>query len=88
MNNKMQRLELENILSQIYSNDYIYEGPFCSFSFDKVFYITLNFIHIYAKNVTIDFQEEYLRILAKDTTIEIKYSRIDTLLINFREIDI
>ena len=88
MNNKMKRLEIESMLNQIYRNKYIYDGPFCSFSFEQVYFIALNFINIYTKDVTIDFQEEYLRILAKDLTIEIKYHHIKSLSINFREIKV
>ena len=85
MNNKIKRLELENTLSQIYSNDYVYEGPFLSFSFTEVLFVTLNFIDIYTKEITFTFQRDQLCLQSKDFTIEVKYFHIDILLINFRE---
>lgn len=85
MNNKIKKLELENILSQIYSNDCVYDGPFCSFSFTEVLFVTLNFIDIYTKEVTFTFQHDQLFLKAKDFSMEIKYYHIDILLINFRE---
>ena len=85
MNNKMQRLELENMLSQIYSNDYIFDGPMCMLSFGNINFITLNSSDIYVRACDIRFHRHCLNILIDFATIEIKYSDIKCLLINFRE---
>lgn len=85
MNNKIKKLELENKLSQIYSNNYIYSDSFCSFSFNCINFITINSLEIYSKSATINFQEEYLGIKVDKINMEIKYSDIDILLINFSE---
>lgn len=85
MNNKMKRLELENRLSQAYSNDYSYDGPFCSFDFNNVSFITLNSLDIYIDHFSVKFRSDYLVVSLETAIIEIKYRNIDYLLINFRE---
>lgn len=85
MDNKTQRLELENTLSQIYSNDYIFDGPMFLLSFDNINFITLNSSDIYVHKCDIRFHRHCLNILIDFATIEIKYSNIKYLLINFKE---
>lgn len=85
MDNKTKRLELENILSQIYSNDYIFDGPMCMLSFDHIRFITLNSLNIYVGVCDITFHRDCLNILINFGTLEIKYSDIKLLLINFLE---
>lgn len=85
MENKTQRLELENILSQIYSNNNIFDGPHKVLYFSNINFITLNSIDIYVKDCNISFHKEFLDISVFSATIEIKYSNIDYLSINFVE---
>ena len=86
MDNRMQRLELEDMLSQVYSNNFLFEGSSESiFSFDQINFITLNSVNIYIKYCDIIFHREYLNILIDYATIEIKYSDISYLSISFSE---
>ena len=85
MDNKTQRLELENTLSQIYSNDYIFDGPLHMLSFGHIRFITLNSVNIYVNYCDITFHRNCLNIMIGFCTLEIKYSDIDVLLINFLE---
>jgi hypothetical protein len=85
MNDKMQRLELENMLSQIYSNDYTFDGPMSMLSFGNINFITLNSSDIYVHKCDIRFHRKCLNILIDFATIEIQYSDIEYLSINFRE---
>lgn len=85
MNNETQRLELESILSQIYSNDYIYEGPYTMLDFYQVIFLSLNSLNIYVKDVLIGFDYDCLLIQLGKVRIEIKYSDIENLSINFQE---
>ena len=85
MNNKMQKLELENTLNQIYRNNDIYDGSIKTFSFCKINFITLNSLNIYVKQCNITFYREYLKILVNDIIFEIRYSDIRYLLINLGE---
>lgn len=81
----MKRLELEQILSQIYSNDYVYDGSVHSFSFKCINFININDIYFYTHNVVIELQYEYLVIKCNNMQCEVKYHNIRTFLINFRE---
>ena len=86
MENKIKRLELENSLSQIYDNNYVYDGPFCSFSFDQINFIAINDIYFYTHNIKVELQNEYLYISGSNFAFEMKYKKLDCFLINFKEV--
>ncbi|MBR3208751.1 MAG: hypothetical protein IKF82_00625 [Bacilli bacterium] len=83
MKNKTKRLELEQLLSQIYSNDNTYNGSFCSFSFDEVEFISVNSVLIYVREVIVKLEEDCLGISTNSVFIEIKYSDITNFSIIF-----
>lgn len=85
MKEKMKRLELEQILSQIYSNDYIYDESVQSFSFNGINFININDIYFYTHNIIVELQYEYLVVKNDNMQCEIKYRNIKNFLINFRE---
>lgn len=85
MNNETQRLELESILSQVYSNNYIYEGPYIMLDFSEVIFLNLNSLNIYVKNFLIGFDCDCLLIQLDKVRIDIKYSDIKNLSIKFQE---
>ena len=85
MENNTKRLELETILNQIQNNDNRYDGPFRSFSFNRLNFILINNVYCYLSYAKIEFQMEYLCIIGEKIHFDIRYGNIDTFLINFKE---
>ena len=85
MENRIQRLELENTLSQVYSNNYKYDSSPICFSFDKINFITLNSLIMYLNRCDIVFEEDSLIIFIDSGNIEMKYSDIKYLSISLQE---